>query len=68
MGEKHLHDGAIYRIKPSQHSLIWNPLFQQGTSEAELTCLALILIFTVDILYFVSDSVLQFLPSKDWYT
>lgn len=68
MGEKHLHYGAIYRIKPSQRSLIWNLLFHQGTSEAELTCLALILTFTVDILYFVSDSVSQLFPSKHWYT
>lgn len=54
MGEKHLHYGAIYWIKPSHYSLIKNPLFHQGTSEAELTCLALILIllsFTMDILY-----------------
>lgn len=37
MGEKHLHYGAIYWIKPSHYSLIKNPLFHQDTSEAELT-------------------------------
>lgn len=37
MGEKHLRYGAIYQIKLSEYSLISNPLFHQGTPEAELT-------------------------------
>lgn len=59
MGEKHLYYGAIYWTKLPQCSLIWNPLFHHGTPEVELTCLPLILIFTVDILHLVSGSAWQ---------
>lgn len=37
MGEKHLNYGAVYWIKPSQYSLIWNPSFHHGTSEANMS-------------------------------
>lgn len=56
MGEKHLYYGAIYWTKLPLCSLIWNPLFHHDTPEAKLTFLALILTFTVDILYLVSGS------------
>lgn len=68
MGEKHLHYGAIYQVKLFQYSLIWNPLFHQYIRSWSNLFLALMSIFTVDILYFVSDRAKRHLPARDWYT